>query len=150
MIKFPLIVLRSFGIASALFFLFPFVSPAQNAGRVAEWLESYRLSGDFQPVQALTMTQERSDLQNVAGNATVLEADAAALNQILNTEPLTLTFTVPNAYGETFELELVKVDLLSQDFTLGTWASIRRTAYLTRVACTTGASSKTTRIRWWR
>lgn len=120
MIKFPLIVLRSFGIASALFFLFPFVSQAQNAGRVAEWLESYRLSGDFQPVQALTMTQERSDLQNVADNATVLEADAAVLNQILNTAPLTLTFSVPNAYGETFELELVKVDLLSQDFTLGT------------------------------
>ena len=35
------------------------------------------------------MTQERTDLQNVVDNATVLEADEAALNQILTTAPLT-------------------------------------------------------------
>ncbi|HRI60299.1 MAG TPA: M12 family metallo-peptidase, partial [Saprospiraceae bacterium] len=120
MIRFSLIILRSFGIASVLCFLIPAVSQAQNAGRVAEWVESYRLSGDFQPVQALTMTQERSDLQNVVANATVLEADVAALNQLLSTRPLTLTFSVPNAYGEKFELELVKTEVLTPEFTLGT------------------------------
>ena len=120
MIRFSLIVLRSFGIASVLCFLIPAVSQAQNAGRVAEWVESYRLSGDFQPVQVLTKTQERTDLQNVVANATVLETDANALSQLLTTRPLTLTFSVPNAYGEKLELELVKTELLTPEFALGT------------------------------
>lgn len=120
MTRFSLIILRSFGIASVLCFLFPDVSQAQNAGRVAEWVESYRLSGDFQPVQPLTLTQERSDLQNAVDNATVLETDEAALNHLLTTTPLTLTFSVPNAYGEKLELELVKVDVLTPEFSLGT------------------------------
>src|SRR5690606_32080599 len=120
MIRFSLIVLRSFGIASVLFVLFPAFLQAQNAGRVAEWVESYRLSGDFQTVQPLTLTQERSDLQNVVDNATLLETDVAALNHLLTTAPLTLTFSVPNAYGEKLELELVQVNLLTPEFSLGT------------------------------
>lgn len=120
MTRFSLIVLRSFGIASVLFLLLPAVSQAQNTGRVAEWLESYRLSGDFQSVAPMTATQERTDLQNVVEKATVLETDKTALNQLLTTAPLTLTFSVPNAYGEKFELELVKVNLFAPEFSLGT------------------------------
>lgn len=119
MTRFSLIVIRSFGVASLLCFFATF-SLSQNANRVAEWLESYRLSGDFQPVQLLTATQERNDLQPVVENATILEPDFAALNQLLKTAPLTLTFSIPNAYGENFELELVKVDVLSPEFTLST------------------------------
>lgn len=120
MIRFTLITFRSFGIATVLCFFLSSALQAQNTGRVAEWLESYRLSGDFQPVQPLTLTQERNDLQNVVDNATILEADAAAFNQLLNTAPLTLTFSVPKVDGETLELELVKVELLTPEFTLGT------------------------------
>lgn len=119
MTRFSLIIIRSFGVASLLCFFATF-SLSQNANRVAEWLESYRLSGDFQPVQLLTATQERNDLQSVVENATILEPDFAALNQLLKTAPLTLTFSIPNAYGENFELELVKVDVLSPEFTLST------------------------------
>lgn len=120
MIRFSLIVIRSFGFASVLCLLFPALLQAQNAGRVAEWLESYRLSGNFQPVQLLTATQERNDLQNVVDNATVLKPDQDALNQLFQTAPLTVTFSIPNAYGENIELELVKVDLLAPGFSLGT------------------------------
>jgi hypothetical protein len=119
MTRFSLIVLRSFGVASLLCFFAAF-SQAQTANRVAEWLESYRPSGDFLPVQLLTATQERNDLQPVVENATILELDFAALNQLLKTAPLTLTFSIPNAYGEKFELELVKVDVLAPEFTLST------------------------------
>lgn len=120
MTRFSLIVLRSFGIASVLWLLLPTGSSAQNAGYVADWLESYRLSGNFQEVQMLTVTQERTDLQSVVENATILEPDQAVLQQLLQTAPLTLTYSVPNAYGENFELELVKTELLAPGFTLGT------------------------------
>jgi hypothetical protein len=120
MTRFSLIILRSFGIASVLCFFLSNTLQAQNAGRVAEWLESYRLSGGFLPVQLLTLTQERTDLQNVVDNATILEPDQAAFEQLLEAAPLTVTFTVPNAYGEKFELELVQVDVLAEGFTLGT------------------------------
>ncbi len=119
MTRFSLIVLRSFGIASLLCF-FAAISQAQNANRVAEWLESYRLSGNFQQVQPLALTTERNDLQSVVENATILQPDKAALSQILKTAPLTLTFSLPNAYGENFELELVKVDILTPEFFVGT------------------------------
>lgn len=118
--RFALIVLRSFGIAAVLFLLSSPLLQAQNASRVAEWVESYRLSGDFRPVQALSVTQERADLQSVVDKATILETNPATLNQLLTETPLTIQFTVPNAYGENFELELVKVDLLAPGFSLGT------------------------------
>jgi len=120
MTRFSLIALRSFGIASLLCLLYPAVSSAQNAGYVAAWLESYRLAGSFQPVQMLTVTRERTDLQSVVSNATILEPDAAAQNQLLQTAPLTITYSVPNAYGENLQLELVKTDVLAPGFTLGT------------------------------
>ena len=118
--RFALISLRSFGIALAVFLFQPATSSAQPANRVAEWLESYRLSGDFREVQALTQTQERTDLQSTVDNATILEPDLNTLNELRQTAPLTLTFTIPNAYGQNFELELVKVDLLAPGFTVGT------------------------------
>ncbi|MCW5922314.1 MAG: fibronectin type III domain-containing protein [Saprospiraceae bacterium] len=120
MTRFSLIVLRSFGIASVLCLVFASALQGQQAGKVAEWLESYRLSGDFQTVQPLVATTDRSALQTVVDNATILEADLTALNQLLKTAPLTLTFSIPNAHGANFELELVKVDLLAPDFSLGT------------------------------
>ncbi len=120
MIRFSLIILRPFGIASVLCLLLSTISQAQNAGNVANWLESYRSSGGFLPVQTLNISQERSDFQNVVDKATILQPDQAALEDLLETAPLTLTFTVPNAYGEKFELELVKVDLLAEGFALGT------------------------------
>lgn len=118
--RFALIVLRSFGIAAVLFMLPSSFLQAQNAGGVAKWVESYRLSGDFRPVQALSVTQERADLQSVVDKATILETNSETLNQLLTETPLTIQFTVPNAYGENFELELVKVDLLAPGFSLGT------------------------------
>lgn len=120
MTKFTLIISRPYTIASLFFLFFISALQAQNTGLVAEWVESYRLSGDFQRVQPLTLTQERNDLQSVVDNATILELDASALNQLLNTAPLTLAFSVPTASGELLELELVKVELLSPDFALGT------------------------------
>ena len=120
MTRFSLIIVRSFGVAAVLCLFLVTNSQAQNAGNVANWLESYRLSGGFLPVQPLTISQERTDFQNVVENATILQPDFDVLKQLRETAPLTLTFTLPNAYGENFELELVQVDLLAAGFTLGT------------------------------
>ncbi|MBK7936882.1 MAG: fibronectin type III domain-containing protein [Lewinellaceae bacterium] len=119
MTRFSLIIVRSFGLASVLSLLSATILPAQTTGYVAEWLESYHLSGSFQQVQMLSIAQERTDLQTVVDQATILEPDPAVLNQLLQTAPLTITYTIPNAYGETFELELVKTEILAPGFTLG-------------------------------
>lgn len=119
MTRFSLIILRSFGVASVLLLLLPAVSQAQNTGHVAEWLESYRLSGSFQQVQTLSVAQERSDLQSVVDQATILEPDPVATDQLLRSAPMTITFSIPNTYGSKFELELVKTDLLAEGFTVG-------------------------------
>ena len=120
MTRFSLITLRFFGITSVLIMLLPAVPQAQNAGYVAEWLESYRLSGSFQQVQMLSVTQERADLQSVVDHATILKPDQASLNQLFQTAPQTITYTIPNAYGETFELELAKTEVVAPSFSLGT------------------------------
>jgi len=115
---------RSF---ASLLLVLSFVLPAfsqQNPGArspVAEWLESYRLSGDFSPVNIFSLNTERSDnLENTVSNATLLDMNDQALDELLHVAPATLRLQVPNKDNESFDLELVKVDILAPGFTVGT------------------------------
>jgi hypothetical protein len=120
MMKSFLIAFRYFALVPVLSFLLPAFLTAQNTGYIADWLESYRLSGDFQTISLLDIAQHQTDLRQVADHTTQLTLNQPALNQLLSTAPATLTFYIPNAYGETFALELVKTNILAPGFSLGT------------------------------
>lgn len=118
-----LINFRSF---ASLLLVLSFVLPAfsQNSetrSPVAEWLESYRLSGDFSPVNIFSLNMERSDnLENVVANASLLDINEQTLDELLHVAPATLHLQVPNKENAPLELELVKVDILAPEFTVGT------------------------------
>ncbi len=118
-----LITYRSF---TSLLLVLSFVLPAisQNTASpspVAEWLESYRLSGDFSPVDIFTVATERSaNLDHVVANATLLDINEQALDELLHVAPATLRLQLPNKENTPFDLELVKVDILAPGFSLGT------------------------------
>jgi hypothetical protein len=120
MLNFLLIKIRHFIILLVLSILLPAVSSAQNTGAVAKWLETYRLSGDFQPVQLFDKVQDRSDLKAVVDHASILSLDRNQLKQLLETAPLTLQFQIPTSSGETYTLELAQVDILAPEFSFGT------------------------------
>lgn len=118
-----LITCRSF---TSLLLVLSFVLPAisQNPNTlppVAEWLESYRLSGDFSPVNIFSIASERSDnLDQVVENATLLNMNEQALDELLHMAPTTLRLQVPDKNNAPFDLELVKVDILAPEFLVGT------------------------------
>jgi hypothetical protein len=120
MMKSFLITHRSFAVLLVLSLLLPAISYAQSNGYVADWLESYRLSGDFSTTSLFEMAPDPTDLHQVVDRTTQLNLNQPALHQLLASAPLTLTFLIPNAYGETFALELVKTDILAPGFSVGT------------------------------
>lgn len=88
---------------------------------VAEWLESYRLSGDFAPVDIFNLNMERSsDLENAVSHASLLNLNDQALDELLHVAPATLRLQLPNKENLPLELELVKVDILAPEFSVGT------------------------------
>lgn len=88
---------------------------------VAEWLESYRLSGDFAPVDIFNLNMERSsDLENAVHNASLLNLNDQALDELLHVAPATLRLQLPNKENLPLELELVKVNILAPEFSVGT------------------------------
>lgn len=118
-----LITYRSFAsLLLVLSFLLPAISQnPSNPTPVAEWLESYRLSGDFSPVNIFSIATERSDnLENVVENATLLDMNEQGLDELLHVAPTTLRLLLPNKENTPFELELVKVDILAPGFSVGT------------------------------
>lgn len=117
-----LIISRSF---TSLLLVLSVVLPAisQNSPQpspVAEWLESYRLSGDFSPIDMFSIATERSNnLDHLVENATVLDVNEQALDELLHVAPTTLRLLLPNKENAPFDMELVKVDILAPGFTLG-------------------------------
>ena len=119
--RFSLITPLSFpSVLLVLSFLLPACLHAQSPGGVAAWLESYRLGGDFKPVTLLHTDNDRADAPSVVENATMLDLDQTNLESLLNAPKQTVSFIIPNAHGDNFELELAKVDILLPEFTLGT------------------------------
>jgi len=110
---------------AVLFYLFlilflPNNLQAQDALKpVAAWLEGYRNFADFKPIALFQKAQERSDVQLVAGNSSILNLDETAVADLLKAAPQALRFVIPTADG-TIELELAQVEILAPDFFVST------------------------------
>ncbi|MBC7774980.1 MAG: fibronectin type III domain-containing protein [Phycisphaerae bacterium] len=110
---------------AVLFYLFlilflPNNLSAQDATKpVAAWLEGYRAFANFRPVALFQKAQERSDVQLVVGNSSILNLDQAAVAELLQAAPQALRFAIPTADG-TIELELAQVEILAPDFFVST------------------------------
>jgi len=100
--------------------LLPVILPAQTPYPVANWLETYRLGGDFQPVALLHANEDRATAPSVVEYATMLALDHTNLENLLSTAPATISLTIPNVHGDNFELELAKVSILTPEFSVGT------------------------------
>ena len=100
--------------------LLPAILPAQTSYPVADWLETYRVGGDFQPAELLHTNADRTDAPAVVTYATMLDLNQTNLQNLLHASPATISLTIPNAHGDNFELELAKVDILRPEFTVGT------------------------------
>lgn len=83
-------------------------------------LETYRHTGNIQPVQLWKVSRHLTDLRDAVSNATLLELDANATYFVWENAPEAISLELPNVYGEDFKLEMAKVDILAPDFKLGT------------------------------
>ncbi len=92
----------------------------ESASPVAQWLESYRSSGEFTPILLFSESNDRSNIEQTVKNATILQIDEEATDQLLHAAPATLNFQIPTAAGLLIELELAKVELLVPEFSLNT------------------------------
>ena len=99
--------------------LLPVILPAQTSYPVANWLDTYRLGGDFQSVELLH-TNDRVAAPAVVNYATMLDLDQTNLENLVSTSPNTISLTIPNIHGDNFELELAKVAILTPEFSVGT------------------------------
>jgi hypothetical protein len=119
--KIFLITFRSFtSLLLVLSFLFPAALFSQTQPPIAAWLNTYRDAADFRQVPLFSLNPERSDYESVVNNATLLHPDEDALDQLLQTAPTTMTFTIPQNNGAVLELELAKVEILAPDCSFGT------------------------------
>ncbi len=100
--------------------LLPVVIPAQTPYPVANWLDTYRPSGDFQSVDLLRTNEDRATAPAVVEYATMLALDHTNLENVLSHAPATMSLTIPNVHGDNFELELAKVAILTPEFSVGT------------------------------
>jgi hypothetical protein len=113
-----LIKFRSFVFLLAL--LVPAFSFTQNTRNIANWLESYRISGNFPAFQLLSAAQDRSDLPMVADHLTQFRLDASQLAKLQKAAPTTLSLQIPQTNNSPVVLELAQVDILGPDFKIGT------------------------------
>jgi hypothetical protein len=121
MYKFLLISTRFFStFFLVLCFAFPISISAQTPHPVAEWLNSFRSTADFHQVSLLSLNNERSDLEQIVSNATILASDDEAIDKLLLSAPTTLTFPISLSDGSVLELELAKVEILAPQFMVGT------------------------------
>ena len=103
-----------------LLLVLPMGSQAQNAPKpVAEWLESCRAYTAFTPLAPFQKILERSDLQQVVENASVLNLDPNSVAALLEVAAPALRFAIPSADG-VIELELVQVEIQTPDFYVST------------------------------
>ncbi len=121
--RFSLITPPLPSILLVLSLLLPAFMHAQSAGAVAIWLETHRLGGSFQPVELLRQNQDRSGTPSAVEYATMLDLDQNNIENLMLAPQPTITFTIPNDHGDNFELELVQVDILLPDFSVGTLGS---------------------------
>ena len=120
MYKFLLISLRSITFSLVLSLMLPMSLSSQTAHPIAEWLNDLRTTADFHQVSLLSLNNDRSDLEHIVSNATILSSDDEALDVLLQTVPSTLTFPIPLSDGSVLELELAKVQILAPQFLVGT------------------------------
>lgn len=94
---------------------------AQNPSKpVAAWLDQYRAYADFRPVSLFQSLPERSNLQLVVAPASLLRLSKSSLVELLSDAPQALRFAIPTNDGETIELELAQVEILTSEFYLET------------------------------
>ncbi|MFN0213418.1 MAG: fibronectin type III domain-containing protein [Saprospiraceae bacterium] len=95
------------------------LSGQSTANPITEWLESYRILADFKPTNLFQLLPERNDVQVVVPNATILNLNQTAVEELLNTAPQAIRFAIPTEKGK-LELELVQVKILAEDFYVST------------------------------
>jgi hypothetical protein len=103
-----------------VFFLIPFCLFSQNANPVSQWLEAYREQTVFQPVRVFELLPEQMDAKPVVQHSIGLKLDEEAVDRLLHNPKPTLLLELPNPQGETFQLELAQVAILSPDFFVST------------------------------
>jgi hypothetical protein len=103
--------------------LFAFVSMAQSIKPVAQKISDRRLlKENFEPAQLFEITaaakQKSEQLKNTVGNSTVMEFSRIAAQVVLQTKPENLSFRIPSGADKSIELELVRVNLFTPDFSV--------------------------------
>jgi len=94
---------------------------AQNALQpVAAWLEQYRSQADFVQVSLFQPLPERASLQHIVEGASMLKLSESRFDELLLNAPPALRFTIPTADGQTIELELAQVEILTPEFYIET------------------------------
>lgn len=115
--------------AAAMYFSFSAFEPVENDqlqklnstkhyNSAFEIVKNHRLTASFSSVELFTVNQiENHDaLSSFVSKASFLKIDGQRLQEINRSKPGNMTFKVPGSDGNIIEAELVRVDLLKEDF----------------------------------
>src|SRR5829696_3682327 len=99
------------------------VSLAQDVKPVAQKINERKLSREtFEPARLFEITsasrQRNEQLKSTVSNSVVMEFHAADVQTLLQGQPENLLFVIPASAEKNIELELVRVNLFTPDFTV--------------------------------
>jgi len=117
--------------AAAMYFSFSAFEPVQNdqlnqinapkhKNTAFELVKNNRSTGSFSSVELFTKSEKDNSgiVNSFVSKASFLSINAERLSEINRVKPANMTFRVPDANGNVIEAELVKVQLLPEDFTI--------------------------------
>jgi len=94
----------------------------QSANLIAEQIATHRNTSNFAPVSLFTInnTQERNQYEDYVAGAVYLKLDSEAALKLSNLQEDYITLNIPVSDTKKFQVELMKVDILSDDFQMTT------------------------------
>lgn len=126
--------------AAAMYFSFSAFEPVENnqlnqknapkhKNTASELVKNNRSTGSFSSVELFSKSEKDNSeaLSNFVSEASFLTLSSEKLNDINRIKPSSMTFRVPNASGVMIEAELVKVNLLRENFSIKVMGSAGET-----------------------
>ncbi|MEO8149594.1 MAG: GEVED domain-containing protein [Bacteroidia bacterium] len=110
-------ILKSMLLVIALFSFY--ASDAQSRNRMSVLVAETKLHESFPSASLFSVTQDEK-LASFTKEGTALTLDAVKLQQLMQQKNNSLTLSIPTASGKIYELEIVKVDITSDNFAVGT------------------------------
>lgn len=75
---------------------------------------------EYKAFKSSSLKSSKKEIREVVTKASILSIDENGLGKILSTKPDKIRLTIPNAHGDDYNVQLIKADIFTSDYTVKT------------------------------